>query len=338
MKFFSFWRSQARFRVRVALNLKKLPSAVVFVDLDADAHRTDDFADVNPQMALPALVRDDCTTLFQSLAIIEYLEETHPTPPLLPKDARGRARVGGSRADRRLRGPSACWCRASADISIANATYGICSRPSGAATGRWKPDGAQTKFWPATETGRFCHGDTPTLADICAARYATTAAMMTQIDLNPLADREAHLRDIHGVAGICDSASAGAARHPRRRCGSRSRAATTLTLPLPLVGEGGASPKGEASEGYVSALVQLSRIETPSGFAPRKPPSPTRGEKGRRRLPNSIVKESRADTRPYRGTKASGLCIDIALREQRAQGRPGAHCTRGPCAKVESTR
>jgi maleylacetoacetate isomerase/maleylpyruvate isomerase len=95
MKFFSFWRSQASFRVRIALNLKKLPTEVVFVDLDTNAHHTDEFRNVNPQMALPALVEDDGTTLFQSLAIIEYLEETHPTPPILPKDARGRARVRG---------------------------------------------------------------------------------------------------------------------------------------------------------------------------------------------------------------------------------------------------
>src|SRR6266436_9786279 len=91
MKFFSFWRSQASFRVRIALNLKKLPSEVVFVDLDADVHHADEFRRINPQMALPALVEDDGTTLFQSLAIIEYLEETHPTPPLLPADPRGRA-------------------------------------------------------------------------------------------------------------------------------------------------------------------------------------------------------------------------------------------------------
>src|SRR3981189_1187629 len=95
MKFFSFWRSQASFRVRIALNLKKLPTEVTFVDLDADAHHADEFRRVNPQMALPALVEDDGSTLFQSLAIIEYLEETHPTPPLLPKDARGRARGRG---------------------------------------------------------------------------------------------------------------------------------------------------------------------------------------------------------------------------------------------------
>ncbi len=93
MKFFSFWRSLASFRVRIALNLKGIATEVVFVDLDADAHRAEAYRNVNPQMALPALVEDDGTTLFQSLAIIEYLDETHPTPPLLPADPRGRARV-----------------------------------------------------------------------------------------------------------------------------------------------------------------------------------------------------------------------------------------------------
>src|SRR5437773_6785708 len=93
MKFFSFWRSLASFRVRIALNLKNLPADVVFVDLDADAHRADEYRRINPQMALPALVEDDGTMLFQSLAILEYLEEKYPAPPLLPADAAVRARV-----------------------------------------------------------------------------------------------------------------------------------------------------------------------------------------------------------------------------------------------------
>ena len=93
MKFFSFWRSLASFRARIALNLKNLPAEVVFVDLDANANRADAYAKVNPQMALPSLVLDDGTVLFQSLAILEYLEETHPTPPLLPADPLARAKV-----------------------------------------------------------------------------------------------------------------------------------------------------------------------------------------------------------------------------------------------------
>ena len=95
MKFFSFWRSLASFRVRIALNLKNIPAEVVFVDLDANAHREAAYRKVNPQMALPSLVLDDGTVLFQSLAILEYLEETHPSPPLLPADPAGRARVRG---------------------------------------------------------------------------------------------------------------------------------------------------------------------------------------------------------------------------------------------------
>ena len=80
MKFFSFWRSLASFRVRIALNLKNVPVDVVFVDLDASAHRDVEYRRINPQMALPALVEDGGTTLFQSLAILEYLDEEISLP------------------------------------------------------------------------------------------------------------------------------------------------------------------------------------------------------------------------------------------------------------------
>jgi glutathione S-transferase len=72
---------------------EKRPADVVFVDLDANAHREPEYRKLNPQMALPALVEDDGTTLFQSLAILEYLDEKYPSPPLLPADIGGRARV-----------------------------------------------------------------------------------------------------------------------------------------------------------------------------------------------------------------------------------------------------
>src|SRR3954466_7177807 len=94
LKFYSFWRSLASFRVRIALNIKQIvPDEVVNVDLMKGDQRLDAYKQVNPQMLLPALIDGDGPILFQSIAIMEYLDETHPSPPLLPRDPRGRARV-----------------------------------------------------------------------------------------------------------------------------------------------------------------------------------------------------------------------------------------------------
>lgn len=93
MRLYTYFRSSAAFRVRIALNLKGLAYEPRFIHLAKGEHRKPEFTQVNAQALLPTLELDDGTRLSQSLAIIEYLEEKHPQPPLLPKDALGRARV-----------------------------------------------------------------------------------------------------------------------------------------------------------------------------------------------------------------------------------------------------
>jgi maleylacetoacetate isomerase len=95
VKLYSYFRSSAAYRVRIALNLKGLDYEMVAVHLvkDGGHNRRPEFRAVNPQMRLPALVTDDGDVLLQSLAIIDYLDETHPEPPLLPKPSLARAKA-----------------------------------------------------------------------------------------------------------------------------------------------------------------------------------------------------------------------------------------------------
>ena len=95
VKYYGFWRSLAACRVRIAVALKGLQGEELSVNLMQGEQRKPEYMKVNPLGVVPALVMDDGSPLFESLAIIEYIDETNPQPPLLPKDPRGRARARG---------------------------------------------------------------------------------------------------------------------------------------------------------------------------------------------------------------------------------------------------
>ena len=164
MKLHTYFRSSAAFRVRIALNLKKLDYEHAFVNLVKGEQRSDAYLALNPQGLVPAL-EEDGRLFTQSLAIIEYLDERHPEPPLVPRDTIGRARV------RALALAIAC------DIHPLNNTrvlqylerdLGLSTEQRNAWYAHWIAEGfrAFEQALAAPETGRFCHGDTPTLADI----------------------------------------------------------------------------------------------------------------------------------------------------------------------------
>src|SRR6266581_6281929 len=169
MKLYGFWRSLATYRVRVALALKGLETEQQYINLLQGVQHGDDYKAVNPQSVVPALVIDDGPPLFQSLAIIEYLEETCPQPPLLPRDARGRARVRG------LSLIVACDGHPLIVPRIRNYLEREMHQDE-AARNRWLQhwtlkalEALEAHLAKERETGRFCHGDAPTFADICLA-------------------------------------------------------------------------------------------------------------------------------------------------------------------------
>ena len=166
MKLYNFFRSGTSHRLRIALNLKGLAPDYEAVDLRTEQHLTDAFKALNPQQLVPALALDDGAVLIQSPAIIEWLEESYPTPALLPTSPLDRARV------RALAAIVGC------DIHPINNR-----RILETLRHQFKADEAAVNAWCATwisagldayeallvadkQRGRFSWGDTPTLADV----------------------------------------------------------------------------------------------------------------------------------------------------------------------------
>lgn len=168
LELYSYWRSSAAYRVRIALNLKALPYAYHGVDLvhgGGDQFKPE-YKAINPQSRVPTLVHDG-QRFTQSLAIIEYLEERFHQPALLPKDPEGRARV------RMLSQIIACDIQPMQNTSTTRylkETLKLDDTAVSAWLGEWIRRGLDA-FNAHIEhdkvPGRFCHGDTPTMADCC---------------------------------------------------------------------------------------------------------------------------------------------------------------------------
>jgi maleylacetoacetate isomerase len=216
MKLFSFWRSLATYRVRIALNLKGIqPDEVIDVNLMKGQQRAAEFRAVNPMMALPALIDGEGPAMFESLAIIEYLDEVHPHPRLLPSDPRGRARVRGLAQivacdshpllvprvreylehELKLDEPTRmAWCR----HWIAQALTAL-----------------ETHL-KSKETGRYCHGDAVSIADICLVSQAAGAKFFG-VDTSPFPT-------VNRIVAECQQIDAFARAHPLKQPGAPAAA------------------------------------------------------------------------------------------------------------------
>ena len=213
MKLFSYWRSLATYRVRVALNLKGIAlDEVINVNLHEGKQRDDAYRKLNPMMALPALVEDDGNVLFESLAILEYLDETHPDPPLLPKEPKARARVRGL-----------------AQIVACDTHPLIVPRVREYLVSAYKVDEVGVMKWGhhwhtvslgalesnlagSPHTGRFAQGDQLTVADICLCGQAVGAAYF-KVDLAPYPT-------FKRIVDECNTIDAVARAHPLKQPGA----------------------------------------------------------------------------------------------------------------------
>jgi maleylacetoacetate isomerase len=215
MKLYGFWRSLAAYRVRVALAIKGMQAEEISIDLLKGKQNEGDYLAVNPQGVVPALVLDEGgTPLFQSLAILEYLEEIHPQPPLLPRDPRGRARVRGLALIAAADGHPLVTPRIRTYLEKE-------MKQDEAARNRWLAhwtmralDAIEGHLSKEKETGRFCHGDQPTIADICVASQMIAALAYFNVDTKalPTAMR---------IYNQCMEIDAFAKAHPLKQAGAK---------------------------------------------------------------------------------------------------------------------
>ncbi|MFI5446510.1 maleylacetoacetate isomerase [Polaromonas sp. UC242_47] len=166
MKLYNYFRSSASFRVRIALQLKGLSYDYMAVHIAKGEHRKDAYAAVSADMLVPMLETDGGERLSQSMAIIEYLDETHPASPLLPADALGRARV------RALAQSIACEIHPLNNLRVLKylvRELKVDDEAKNTWYRHWCREGLEAfeRQLAQLPAAKYCYGDTPTLADCC---------------------------------------------------------------------------------------------------------------------------------------------------------------------------
>jgi len=184
MELYDYFRSSAAYRVRIALNLKGVSPERAFVHLRRGAQYAENYLELNPQGLVPSLVTDAGDILTQSLAIIEWLDETHREPPLLPADSTGRARV------RSLALTIACDIHPLNNMRVLNYVTGTLGATDAQRDGWYRYwcdvgfEALETRLARDEATGAFCHGAMPTLADICLVPQLANSRRVN-LDLSP---------------------------------------------------------------------------------------------------------------------------------------------------------
>jgi maleylacetoacetate isomerase len=209
---YAFWRSSATYRVRVALALKGLSAHEHSIDLDAGDQKGADFLKINPLGAVPALIVPGQAPLTQSLAILEYLEETVPNPPLLPPDPLGRARVRSIAAGLAADTHPLVVPRVRRYLTT---TGGFDDAAWRAWQVQWFTAGLQaleTRLASEAGTGAYCHGDAVTMADIL---LMSIVAVMRVFRISV-----ADVPTIDRIVALCEAQDAFAAAAPSRQEGA----------------------------------------------------------------------------------------------------------------------
>lgn len=180
----NYFRSSTSYRVRIALEMKRLDYSYVPHHLRHGEHLEPTYRAVNPQGLVPAMIWRDGTVLLQSLAIIEFLDESAPQPPLLPGDPSGRARV------RMLSQMIACDIHPVNNLRVLTSLRALFGA-SDEDVANWFRHWVNETFEPlekilatGKETGIFCHGDAPGMADICLAAQVLNNQRF-EVDMTP---------------------------------------------------------------------------------------------------------------------------------------------------------